>query len=119
MGLLLSDERPSMYLMTNTEAARTEARAKYTASRRKLAAFVTAQTGAKLDDEATIDFAGNIVLSGSVAECALVGAYFAQVLRVDGVIVEPHDENDPDFADWTCVRIPEAGLLAALTKHKR
>lgn len=105
--------------MTNTETARTEARAKYTASRRKMASFVMTQTGAKLDDEAIIDFAGNVVVSGSVAECMLVGLYFTTVLLVDGVVVEPADANDPDFADWTCVRIPEAGLQAALKKHQK
>jgi hypothetical protein len=95
--------------MTNTNTAR----AKFTESRRKMAAAVMAHTGAKLDDTATI-VSDKIVLSGSVIECALVAAHFAETLLVDGVELDEPMAEDPD---WTCVRIPCAGLTAALAKH--
>lgn len=91
--------------MTKTnEAARLAARANLNASRRKMAAFVMAQTGAALDDMATIHD-GCIVLSGDKHECALVALYFLG-LGVAGVTVDEPMADDPD---WTCVRIPEAG----------
>jgi hypothetical protein len=99
--------------MTNMD--RTEARAKYTAARRRMAAFIASQCSAKLDDEAII-VNERIVVSGAVSECALVAAYMTEVLGLEGVEVDEPDVSDTDLADWTCVRIPEASLAAALAK---
>lgn len=91
--------------MTNT--TRTDAR-------KKMAAFIAAQCSATLDETATI-VADHIVVSGSTAECMLVALYMTTILKVPGVVVDPED-TDPDLAGWTCCRIPEAGLHAALKR---
>lgn len=102
---------------TGTQIALSEgmtSRAQELAARRKMAAFISRQTGAKLDDDATIHD-GHIVIGGEWSQCQAVAAYMYEQLDVEGVEV---DELDPELAPWTCVRIPLEGLEKALADLK-
>jgi len=91
------------------------ARDKVLAARRRMAAFVMRQTATTLEDEALV-VNEQIVLSGDRLECERVRAYMSRELEVEGVVVDP---LDPELGEWTCVRIPLAGLELALGRIAR
>jgi hypothetical protein len=102
--------------MTNsTSTDRQDARAMYRNVRRTMATAIMACTGARLDDEATIH-ADHIVIGGDRAQCEIARAHFADVLKVDGVTIDA--DVIPDDPEWTCLRIPESGLDAAIARSK-
>jgi len=94
--------------MTTTN---TDHRAKLTAARRRMTAFVAAATGADLDARFTGIVADHVVLAGTPAEVEKVRAHFTDALGVVGVVVDEPAADDPDF---TFVRIPEAACTARL-----
>ncbi len=78
----------------------------------RLARFVAKQSGARVNDDATLDFENNVVVNGTPAEMRKVAAWVERLARDSGrplsATVETFD--DPDDDDWAVCRIRGLGI---------
>jgi hypothetical protein len=74
-----------------------------------MARFVAKHSGAQVEDTPTIDFEGNVVVSGSVREMKKVAAWVEWLARETGrpvsALVETYDDPDDPDPDWAVCRI--------------
>lgn len=73
----------------------------------KLARFVARHSGAQVEDQVTIDFENNIVVSGAPSEMRKVAAWVERLARDSGRKVSATVEtfDDPEDQDWAVCRI--------------
>ena len=78
----------------------------------QLARFVAKHSGARVNDDATIDFENSIVVNGSPHDMQKVAAWVARLARDTGRPVSAAVEtfDDPDDPDWAVCRIRGLGL---------
>lgn len=80
----------------------------------KLARFVARHSGAQVEDQATIDFENNVVVSGAEREMRKVAAWVERLARGTGravsATVETLEDPDDPESDWSVCRIRGLGL---------
>jgi len=81
----------------------------------KLARFVAKHSGARVNDDATIDFENNVVVTGSPLDMQKVAAWVERLARDTGRPVSATVEafDDADDPDWAVCRIRGLGLDGA------
>jgi len=81
----------------------------------KLARFVAKHSGARVNDDATIDFENRVVVNGSAHDMQKVAAWVERLARDTGRPVSAAVEtfDDPDDPDWAVCRIRGLGLDGA------
>ena len=81
----------------------------------KLARFVAKHSGARGNDDATIDFENNVVVNGTPRDMLKVAAWVERLARDSGRPVSASVEtyDDPNDPDWAVCRIHGLGLDGA------
>ncbi len=109
-------ERELAELRTLAAQARTQGSTRQGAGRReaaaRLARFVAKHSGARVNDDATVDFSGNVVVNGTPVEMRKVAAWVERLARDTGRPVSAAVEtfDDPEDPDWAVCRIRGLGL---------
>ena len=97
--------------MTNTTTRRQRAT-------EKAATLFAAAAGARIDLVHGVSVVGDdLVVGGDVAEMQKIRTWAHSVGAQ--CAIDPTIPDDPDFADWTCARLPLAALERALQAAQR